>query len=376
MKKIAGLFLISIFIVSCATQKTIALTNQSQLKFIGEYDVPYNKSFQGTTIGGLSGIDYDSKHNIYYLISDDRSAINPARFYRAKIFLNEKGIDSVQFISVKSLMQPNGKTYPNSQQDPFHTPDPEGIRYNKKANQLVWSSEGERIVRKDVVVLEDPSVNIISTNGNYIDSFILPSNMHMQSIQKGPRQNGVFEGLSFTNNYKKLLVSVEEPLYEDGPRAGLKDSSGWIRMIKYDVKTRKPEAQYAYQIDPVAYPADAPGAFKINGVPDILAINDHQLLVIERSFSSGRKPCTIKNYLAELNGATDVSEISSLKNGSFVPVSKKLLLNMDDLKIYIDNVEGVTPGPKLSNGHQTLIFVSDNNFSEGEKTQFLLFEIR
>jgi hypothetical protein len=376
MKKIAGLFLISIFIVSCATQKTIALTNQSQLKFIGEYDVPYNKSFQGATIGGLSGIDYDSKHNIYYLISDDRSAINPARFYRAKIFLNEKGIDSVQFISVKSLMQPNGKTYPNSQQDPFHTPDPEGIRYNKKANQLVWSSEGERIVRKDVVVLEDPSVNIISTNGNYIDSFILPSNMHMQSIQKGPRQNGVFEGLSFTNNYKKLLVSVEEPLYEDGPRAGLKDSSGWIRMIKYDVKTRKPEAQYAYQIDPVAYPADAPGAFKINGVPDILAINDHQLLVIERSFSSGRKPCTIKNYLAELNGATDVSEISSLKNGSFVPVSKKLLLNMDDLKIYIDNVEGVTPGPKLSNGHQTLIFVSDNNFSEGEKTQFLLFEIR
>jgi hypothetical protein len=376
MKKIAGLFLISIFIVSCATQKTIALTNQSQLKFIGEYDVPYNKSFQSTTIGGLSGIDYDSKHNIYYLISDDRSAINPARFYRAKIFLDEKGIDSVQFISVKSLMQPNGKTYPNSQQDPFHTPDPEGIRYNKKANQLVWSSEGERIVRKDVVVLEDPSVNIISTNGNYIDSFILPSNMHMQSIQKGPRQNGVFEGLSFTNNYKKLLVSVEEPLYEDGPRAGLKDSSGWIRMIKYDVKTRKPEAQYAYQIDPVAYPADAPGAFKINGVPDILAINDHQLLVIERSFSSGRKPCTIKNYLAELNGATDVSEISSLKNGSFVPVSKKLLLNMDDLKIYIDNVEGVTPGPKLSNGHQTLIFVSDNNFSEGEKTQFLLFEIR
>jgi hypothetical protein len=376
MKKVAGLFLISIFIVSCATQKTIALTNQSQLKFIGEYDVPHNKSFQGATIGGLSGIDYDSKHNIYYLISDDRSAINPARFYRAKIFLDEKGIDSVQFISVKSLMQPNGKTYPNSQQDPFHTPDPEGIRYNKKANQLVWSSEGERIVRKDVVVLEDPSVNIISTNGNYIDSFILPSNMHMQSIQKGPRQNGVFEGLSFTNNYKKLLVSVEEPLYEDGPRAGLKDSSGWIRMIKYDVKTRKPEAQYAYQIDPVAYPADAPGAFKINGVPDILAINDHQLLVIERSFSSGRKPCTIKNYLAELNGATDVSEISSLKNGSFVPVSKKLLLNMDDLKIYIDNVEGVTPGPKLSNGHQTLIFVSDNNFSEGEKTQFLLFEIR
>jgi hypothetical protein len=375
MNKIAGLFLISIFTVSCTTQKTIALANQSQLKFIGEYDVPYNKNFHGTTIGGLSGIDYDSKHNIYYLISDDRSTINPARFYTAKLFLNEKGIDSVQFLSVKNMLQQNGKVYPNSGEDPFHTPDPEGIRYNPRTNRLLWSSEGERIVRKDAVVLGDPSINVISTNGKYIDSFNLPSNMHMQSIQKGPRQNGVFEGLSFMNNYKKLLVNVEEPLYEDGSRAGLKDSSGWIRIIKYDVKTKQPEAQFAYQIDPVAYPADPAGAFKINGVPDILAINDHQLLVIERSFSTGRKPCTIKVYLAEINGATNVSGIPSLLKNNFTPVSKKLLLNMDDLGIYTDNIEGVTFGPTLSNGHQSLIFVSDNNFSEEEKTQFLLFEI-
>ena len=48
---------------------------------------------------------------------------------------------------------------------------------------------------------------------------------------------------------------------------------------------------------------------------------------------------------------------------------------MDTLGIYIDNVEGVTFGPDLPNGHKTLIFVSDNNFSALEKTQFLLFEI-
>jgi hypothetical protein len=45
------------------------------------------------------------------------------------------------------------------------------------------------------------------------------------------------------------------------------------------------------------------------------------------------------------------------------PVKKKLLLNMDDLKIYTDNIEGVTFGPTLPNGHRTLIFVSDNNFA-------------
>jgi hypothetical protein len=351
------------------------LTNTAQLKFIGEYDVPYNKSFQNTTIGGLSGIDFDHKHNIFYLISDDRSAMNPARFYTAKIFLNEKGIDSVQFISVKNMLQPNGMVYPNSKQDAFHTPDPEAIRYNWKTNQLIWSSEGERIVKKDTMVLEDPFVHIISTDGKYIDSFELPSNMHMHQTQNGPRRNGVFEGLSFADNFKKNFVSVEEPLYEDGPRAGLKDSSAWIRIIKYNVKTKKPEAQYAYQIDPVAYPANPTNAFKINGVPDILAINNHQLLAIERSFSTGRKPCTIKVYLAELKSASDISNLSSLSKENFKPVTKKLLLNMDEFGIYTDNIEGVTFGPKLPNGHQSLIFVSDNNFSEGEKTQFLLFEI-
>lgn len=376
MKNFLSIITIGVFIISCTPQKTISLTDSSQLKFIGEYDVPYNKQFQNTTIGGLSGIDYDSKHKVYYLISDDRSSINPSRFYSAKIAFDKNGIKTVRFISVKNLLQPNGAVFPSSKQDAYHTPDPEAIRYNQKTNQLIWSSEGERILKKDTIVLEDPAVNIISTNGKYIDSFVLPSNMHMQAVQKGPRQNGVFEGLSFINDYNKLLVSVEEPLYEDGPRAGLKDSAGWVRFIYYDMSTKKPEAQFAYQIDPVAYPADPAGAFKINGIPDILALNDHQLLVLERSFSTGRKPCTIKVYLADLNGASDVSNVSSLKTGKFSPVTKKLVLNMDELGMYTDNVEGMTLGPKLKGGRQSLVFVADNNFSKDEITQFLLFEIQ
>ncbi|MBO9683790.1 MAG: hypothetical protein J7502_14165, partial [Flavisolibacter sp.] len=65
--------MISILIASCTTQKTIRLTDQTQLRFVAEYDIPHNKLFQNTTIGGLSGIDYDPEKNIYYLISDDGS---------------------------------------------------------------------------------------------------------------------------------------------------------------------------------------------------------------------------------------------------------------------------------------------------------------
>ncbi|HWH64308.1 MAG TPA: esterase-like activity of phytase family protein, partial [Ginsengibacter sp.] len=55
--------------------------------------------------------------------------------------------------------------------------------------------------------------------------------------------------------------------------------------------------------------------------------------------------------------------------------TKKLLLNMDNLGIYIDNIEGVTFGPILPDGKRSLLFVSDNNFDFLQKTQFLLFEI-
>jgi len=100
------------------------------------------------------------------------------------------------------------------------------------------------------------------------------------------------------------------------------------------------------------------------------------LLVIERSYSTGRLQCSIKVYLADISNADNINNVTSLKHHPSINfVSKKLLLNMDSLGIYIDNIEGVTFGPRLSNGKRSLIFISDNNFNFFEKTQLLLFEI-
>ncbi|HEV7620233.1 MAG TPA: esterase-like activity of phytase family protein, partial [Flavisolibacter sp.] len=137
-----------------------------------------------------------------------------------------------------------------------------------------------------------------------------------------------------------------------------------------------PVAQFAYRIDPVAFPPSPLNAFKINGVPDILWLGNNKLLVTERSFSTGIPGCVIKLYLADLDGATDISNINSVKNRpGIVPLSKKLLLNMNSLGIYIDNIEGATFGPDLD-GNRSLIFVADDNFASDQKTQFLLFKIK
>jgi hypothetical protein len=372
------LFCAVIFIsFSCSTTKKFpqGTANISGIKYLGTFEIPFNLKYESTTVGGLSGIDYDIKKDLYYIISDDRSEKNPARFYSAKIFITQKGIDSVAFAGVNYMKQPDGDVYPNNKHNRFKAPDPEAIRYNPQTKYLVWSSEGERIIKVNDTILTHPSVLMIEPNGKYIDSFALPTNFKMKASENGPRRNGVFEGMSFDDNYKTLYVSAEEPLYEDGPRADVLENHSFIRIIKFDVADKKATQQYAYKLEPVAYPAKPENEFKINGVPDLLSLGNNRLLVIERSFSTGRLPSTIKVFTVDLSDATDISTMILKDNRSFTPVKKKLLVNMDNLGIYTDNIEGVTFGPVLPNGHKTLLFIADNNFNIVEKSQLLLFEI-
>lgn len=364
-------------IFGCSTSRKAgtAASGIGRLKFIGEYIVPYNLSFNGTVTGGLSGIDYDAATGLYYLICDDRSALNPARFYTARLYFSDKSFDSVQFTAVTTLRQANGQPYPDTKTNPGLTPDPEALRYNAPKQLLVWSSEGERIVNEKDTILTNPGIYEINRNGQYIDSFALPPQFRMQATENGPRRNGVFEGLGFTPGYKHLYVSLEEPRYEDGPRAE-PGQGAYTRILKFDNNTRQPVAQYAYQLEPVAHPSVPADAFKVNGISDIMVLDENKLLAIERSFSTGVKDCTIKVFITDLRNATDISHINSLQTDNrFKPAAKTLLLDFVSLGKYIDNIEGVTFGPILPNGHRSLVFVADNNFSEKEENQFFLFEI-
>jgi hypothetical protein len=368
---------VSIIQFSCspATKLSQATADIKGLKYIGNYNIPFNLKFNNTTIGGLSGIDYHAKKDLYYLISDDRSEKDPARFYSAKIFITANGIDSVLFTAVNYLQQPNGAVYPGIAVNRYKTPDPEAIRFNPQKNYLVWSSEGERIVNTNDTVLIDPAVNIIKRGGKYIDSLSLPGVFKMKATENGPRRNGVFEGMSFADNYQSLFVNTEEPLYEDGPRADVTDNKAYIRLIKFDAATKKSTAQFAYPLEPVAFKPSPENAFKLNGVSEILYIGNNKLLVTERSYSTGRLANTIRVFTADLNAATDISAMTLKNNRSFTPAKKTLLLNMDELGIFTDNLEGVTFGPLLPNGHKTLLFISDNNFNMVQRSQVLLFEV-
>ncbi|WP_016988246.1 esterase-like activity of phytase family protein [Flavobacterium sp. ACAM 123] len=375
MRKLLFLAFLPFSFLSCSTVKTNQTANSNpNFKLLNSIEIPFNKEFKNTVVGGLSSIDYDAKNDLYYFICDDRAVYNDARFYTAKIHLGTNKIDSIAFQNVVPLKNAAGKKYSNWEEQPDKSIDPEELRYNPKTKTVVWSSEGARVISNGFSVLQHAAIQTATTEGKFINAYDLPANLNMQKEEKGPRNNGVLEGIAFNKNYTTLYTNIEEPLYEDDSKASL-TKSGLIRLYEFDVKSRKNTAQYAYELDPIAHEPNPKDGFAVNGVSAIQYYGKDQLLVVERSYSVGKQACTIKVYLCDFSKATDVKNITSLQHNKFIVTSKKLILNMDDLGVFIDNIEGVTFGPKLASGKQSLLFVSDNNFSDKQKTQVLLFEV-
>ncbi|MDI5897005.1 esterase-like activity of phytase family protein [Flavobacterium yafengii] len=375
MRKLLFLVVLPAVLLSCSNLKqTVENKPTPSLKLISSIEIPFEETFQNTKVGGLSGIDYDAKNELYYLISDDRSMFNDSRFYTAKIRLFENKLEGIDFQSVSTLKNETGTAYGNWNTTPTTSSDPEDIRFNPKTNTLVWSSEGARVITADKEVLQDPSLNFMDLKGDFLGNITLPENLKMQKQEKGPRNNGTLEGITFDKKYKHIYTNIEEPLFEDGDQANT-SKGGLIRFYQFDAKTKKNTAQYGYQLEPIAREPNPKGAFGVNGVSAIQYYGKNQLLVVERSYSTGTQACTIKVFLCDLKKATNVKNYLSLQNQKLELASKKLMLNMDDLGIFIDNIEGLTFGPKLANGNPSLLFVSDNNFSDKQKTQILVFEL-
>jgi hypothetical protein len=344
------------------------------LGYLGQWQIPFGATFDGTAIGGLSSISYDSGRQVYYVISDDRSEKNPARFYTVRLSLSDKGISQLIFTGTHPLLDESRQPFRPLDTDsrpPVIPPDPEGIAFDAGRERLYWSSEGERLTRasRDPPVLLDPWVRTATLDGAFLGQFTLPPNLTMSAQHTGPRRNKTLEGVALTPDGQSLFAVMEDPGYNDGPTND-GDRRVLTRITKFDVATGAPTAQYAYPMEP------APTSEDINGVTDLVALSESTFLVLERS---GTVPPVIRVYRAEIGGATDVLALPSMKDAAVTPIRKSLAVDMSATpglstpENPLDNVEGITLGPKLPDGRQTVVFVSDNNFSPTQITQFLVF---
>ena len=322
------------------------------LQFRGQAIVPSGTTFAGTTVGGLSSITYDAKRDVYYAISDDQGQFQPARFYTLGLDVRDGRLadGDVRFTGVTTLLAPDGQPYP-----PLSL-DPEGLVLTKD-RRLIYTSEGLP------ASLIDPFVRRSALDGSFLGSLTVPQPFLVTADQSsGVRPNLGFESAGVTHDGRFLFTATENALYQDGPPATVSGGSP-ARILRYSLRSGRLDRQFAYLTDPVAQPPVPATAFSVNGVVELLPLDDDTLIAMERSFSVGAPGTgnTIKLYKVDLRGTV---------------ARKTLLLDLDELGIPLDNVEGLTFGPRLRHGRRSLVLVSDDNFAAAQFTQFLLFAVR
>ncbi len=371
---------IAIFLTSCSTdlpsEASSRIFSKLSIEYVGEYIIPDNFQFKKTTVGGLSGLTYDRQRDRFYAISDDRGDIAPARFYTLKLDLNTKTspikLNKVDITDVTLLKQVNGETYLKGQTDT------EAIALTPQSSVFI-SSEGNRGKNIPPFINEFDLKTGIAKQSVPIPERYLPD----KEGKRGMQNNLAFEGMTLSptgtlpanGEPLRLFAATESSLQQDkvvskvgenGKIPGAKNR--WLHYLL----SNRPEiiSEHLYQLD-----APPLGALE-HGLSEIQSIDTSgHFLTLERSF--GLFGFRVKLFQTSMAGATDTSKIASFKgNTTIQPIKKQLAFDLKQLNIRLDNLEGMALGGRLPDGSQTLLLVSDNNFTSQQMNQVLLFKFK
>jgi hypothetical protein len=177
--------------------------------------------------------------------------------------------------------------------------------------------------------------------------------------------NKGMEGLAISPDGSTLFGAMQSPLLQDGGTGGR-----FTRILTIPVNGNGAIGQFAYQLNNIGTAAKP----KFPTVSEIVAVNDHQLLVDERD-GNGRgdnSTATYKKiYLVDLTGAQDVTGISGDANLAGKAVPKTLFLDMVAVlnthginsKDIPAKLEGMAFGADVVIGGATMhtLFVSNDN---------------
>ncbi len=357
-------------------------TTVSSLRLIGQQVLPRRVQVLGTTIGGLSGVDYDAANNRYVFISDDRTttdSADPPRFYTGRLTFDANSFTGVEWLAVTPMKQPDGSNFPKVPSP--QVADPESIRFDPVTGNLLWVSEGDRSLTAVPPRVINPFVREMRLDGTYVRDYTLPSMFNMSSSDTGPRNNTVFEGIAVTPDRTRVAVIMEGPLFQDGLPPTL-TTGAVTRLTLFDRTTGQAVSQFAYPVERVQRAPVPDGSFTVNGPTEILALSATRFLVLERSFSVGVVGNQVRLYEIDTAAATNVLSTAALSGATYTAVTKRLVLDFTTLTQLagIANLEGISFGPRLANGNRSLVVVADDNFPTADSTtdfnQILVFEVR
>jgi len=275
-----------------------------------------------------------------------------------------------------SINNESGKYYFTGRSDAFGTGasslnamnarlDPEAIRVSPDGKSVFISDEygpyiyqfnratGERI--RTIEVPANLGVTNLSSGG----AAEISGNTSGRVANKG------MEGLAITPDGKTLVGFMQSALIQDGG-----DGAKANRIVTIDLATNQTH-QYAFN-----NLITANGSTKSYNSSEILALNDHQFLVLERDgkgLGDGSLAKVKQVWAVDINGAQDVSGLSGEAALLAKAPSKKLFLDIESaLKTFglseaqiPAKLEGMAFGEDIvDNGvlYHTLFIANDNDF--------------
>ena len=326
---------------------------------------------KGLHFGGLSGLAPLGDGAEMLAVSDERE---DSRVYKVAIEWTPSGARVVQTGSIALQI---GKGAPD-------VLDPEGIAITRNGHIIV-SSEGVGNVEPRL----PPALVEYDMDGRYVRQLAVRPKFIPNRTGRavtGVRGNAAFESLTITSDFSRLYTAIELPLIQDGD-ADPFESKVRTRILEYVPlgETYRPAGEFVYEIEQLAR-APFEHRFAINGLVELLALGNRELLVLERGFVEStdrlRTINRIQVFHVSLAGATNVSRYESLRHaGSVTPVKKTLLVDVNavnglDARLAgLDNFEGMAWGPaQAGGGPRPLVLVSDDNQNPRQVTAFLFLK--
>jgi len=338
----------------------------SLLRLLGEKILPRGLQVQGTTVGGLSGLDFDPASGLWVALSDDRSERQAARFYTLRVDLRAGGLE-VEVLAPVTLRQAAGTPFPKRQAG-GEVVDPEAIRLLPGGRSILWTSEG------DFAANQPPTLRESRLDGSLVRNFDVPAAFQFAARPgSGPRANLTFEGLALAPDARTAWVAMEAALQQDGPEPGVGRAGGPCRFTAFDVASGRALRQVAYVPDAIPQAPLLPGAAE-NGVSEILMLDATRMLVLERAFMAG-VGLSLRLYEIDTRDGSDTLALPRLAADNHRACGKRFVADFSGLGLSrLDNTEGMCWGPRLPGGRRSLVVVSDDNFRSQQVTQFAAFE--
>ena len=353
-----------------------ARASEPALEFLGEFvvePVPAGHRLETARFGGISGLTLDLTTGELLGICDE-GAPNRVFVFRTDLAARPFRVDLKSYFPL-----PLGPGAPERL-------DPEALAMTR-AGRLFVASEGFGRAEPRV----PPAIVEFTRRADYVGRLAVPSKFIPPAtgpLIHGVRANEAFESLTVTPDDQRLFTGTETALVQDGEPADAQHGTV-ARILEYQASggSFEPRREFGYPVDPMPATSFTPSIF-ISGLVELLALDGTELLSLERAYaeeSGGQRRNTnrIRIFHTSLAGATDVSSFDSLRGRRGVTLARKtLVLDLADVLGLspalpgLENFEGMGFGPPLPDGSRTILLVSDDNFSQRQRTTFLLFRLR